>query len=177
MTSICTAARPDRRLIVYFLAILAGVGTGLAIGLPARPQIGPIPPGARVVTVTPVFGASPAFGLHPDISRDKRDHAFTMTNPATVAKIAAVIDGLAPVAPGTYSCPSDNGAAMQLTFRTRPRGPVLAGVTAGYRGCQFVWVTVGARTLPAFDAYTGSELPIQQRVLTIAGVGWPYPPG
>jgi hypothetical protein len=99
MTNICTAARADQRRIVCFLAALAGVATGLAIGLPARPVPGPIPSDARVVTVTPVFG------LQPDISRETLDHAFTLTDPATVAKVAAVIDSLDPVPPGTYSCP------------------------------------------------------------------------
>jgi hypothetical protein len=61
---------------------------------------------------------------------------------------------------------------MQLTFRTSPGGPVLASVTAGYEGCQFVWVTVGAQTQSPLDGYTSSELPIQQRVPTIAGIGW-----
>jgi hypothetical protein len=171
MTNVCTTAQVGPRRIVYFLAALAGVATGLAIGLPACPVPGPIPSAARVVTVTPVFG------LQPDVSREALDHAFTLTDPATVAKIAAVIDSLSPVPPGTYSCPSDNGAAMQLTFRTSPGGPVLASVTAGYQGCQFARVTIGGPTQSALDAYTGSELPIQQRVLAIAGVGWPYPPG
>lgn len=170
MTTICTVARPGRRRVVYFLAALAGVATGLAIGLPARPVPGPIPSDARVVTVTPLFG------FQADIGRERLDHAFTITDPATVARIAAAINGLAPVPSGTYNCLSDNDA-MQLTFRSSTRGPVLASVTAQDAGCQFVWVTVGTQTLPAFDAYTGSELPIQQRVLIIAGVDWPYTPG
>jgi hypothetical protein len=94
MTNVCTTARAGPRRIVYSLAALAGVATGLAIGLPAFPVPGPIPSAARVVTVTPVFG------LQPDISREAADRAFTLTDPATVAKIAAVIDSLSPVPPG-----------------------------------------------------------------------------
>jgi hypothetical protein len=173
MMDIRAAARPCWRCLVYLSTAAAGIAAGLAIGLTAHPVPTRIPPGAQVVTVTPVFGESPV----PGPRREKLDRAVTVTDPATVAKIAAVIDSLTRVAPGTYNCPADNGAAMQLTFRTSPGGPVIASVTAGYEGCQFVWVTVGGRTLPALDGHTSSGLPIQQRVLTIGGVGWPYPLG
>jgi hypothetical protein len=139
----------------------------------------------------PVFGMSPASALpHPAswekpglrreqfyFSREEKfDHAFTITDPATVARIAAVINGFNPVGPGTYNCPaSTSDPTMQLTFRTSPGGPVVASVTAEYQGCQWVWVTIGAHTLPALFQYTISEQPMQQRVLTIARVSWPYP--
>jgi hypothetical protein len=47
-----------------------------------------IPPGATVVTVTPVFGSDP------NISRHHLDHAFTITDPAQVARMAGIINGL-----------------------------------------------------------------------------------
>lgn len=177
MMDVRAAARPCWRRLVYLSTAAAGIAAGLAIGLTAHPVPTRIPPGAQVVTVTPVFGESLVPGPHPGRSREKLDHAVTVTDPTTAAKIATVIDSLTPVAPGTYNCPADNGAAMQLTFRTSPGGPVVASVTAGYEGCQFVWVAVGGRTLPALDGYTSSGLPIQQRVLTIGGVAWPYPLG
>jgi hypothetical protein len=191
MMNIPSAAGPGRRCIVYLLAALAGVAAGLAIGLAARATARWIPADARVVTVTPVFGRSPASALpHPAswekpelrreqfyFSREERfDHAFTITDPATVARIAAVINGFDPVGPGAYSCPaSTSDPTMQLTFRTSLGGPVVASVTAEYQGCQWVWVTIGAHTLPALFQYTISEQPMQQRVLTIARVSWPYP--
>ncbi|MGH3224149.1 MAG: hypothetical protein ACRDPY_36620, partial [Streptosporangiaceae bacterium] len=46
---------------------------------------GPIPAGARVVTVTPVSG----YGSGP--SRGEPGGAFTITDPATVAKIASAV--------------------------------------------------------------------------------------
>ena len=68
---------------------------------------------------------------------EKFDHAFTITDPATVARIAAVIDGFNPVGPGTYNCPaSTSDPTMQLTFRTSLGGPVVASVTAEYQGCR-----------------------------------------
>jgi hypothetical protein len=141
------------------------------VWLPPRPAAGRIPSDARVVTVTPVFG------LQPDKKRKHLDPAFTVTNPATVARIAAVVDGLTILPPGVYPCPADFGATMRLTFRTRPGGPVVARVTAEYGGCGVVSVSIGGRSMPALSEYTGSGQQLQQRVLAIAGVRWPYPPG
>ena len=109
-------------------------------------------------------------------------NAFTITDPATVAKIAAVIDGLRQLPDGTSNCPAQVGSApmltsMQLTFRTAPGGPVVATVDADYVDCQFAQVTVGAQTVWPLDENTSSGQSLQQQVLVIAGVRWPYPPG
>jgi hypothetical protein len=168
------AARPGQRRLVYLCAALAGVTAGLVVGLAAQVP-GRIPADARVVTVTPVFD----FGSAP--SRGEPDGAFTVTDPAAVAQIAAVIDGLRQL-DGTYSCPAEAGSglmltSMQLTFRAGPSGPVVATVGADYTGCQFAWVTAGAQTIWQLDENTSSGQPMQQQVLAIAGVRWPYPPG
>jgi hypothetical protein len=141
------------------------------VWLPARPAAERIPPDARVVTVTPVFG------LDPNKKLDPLDRAFTVTNPAKVARIAAVIDGLPLFPPGMFSCPADSGAEMRLTFRTSPDGPAVARLTAEYGGCGVVLVSIGGRSMPALRDYTDSGSQLQQRVLAIAGVRWPYPPG
>ena len=122
------------------------------------------------------------FGFDSGPSRGEPGDAVTITDPATVAKIAAVIDGLRQLPDGTYSCPASAGSAMmltsvQLTFRTAAGGPVAATVGADYVGCQFAWVTVGAQTVWPLDENTSSGQPVQQQVLAIAGVRWPYPPG
>jgi hypothetical protein len=173
--AIRAAARPGQRRLVYACAALAGVMAGLVIGLAARSP-GRIPADARVVTVTPVFD----FGSGP--GRGTPDAAFTITDPATVAAIAAVIDGLGQLPDGTYSCPSEADTAMmltsmQLTFRTAPGGPVVATFGADYVGCQLAWVTAGTRTVWPLDENTSSGQPVQQQILAIAGVRWPYPPG
>jgi len=49
-------------------------------------------------------------------------------------------------------------------------------VTAGYSGCHIVTVS-SATSLPPLDENTSSGQPMQQQVLAIAGVGWPYTPG
>lgn len=129
-----------------------------------------------MVTVTPVFdyGSGPSRG-------EPGYYAFTVTDPATVARIAAVIDGLRQLQDGPYSCPTEASSAtllttMQLTFRTAPGGPVVATVGADYVDCQFAWVTVGAHTVWPLDEHTSSAQPMQQQVLAIAGVRWPTRP-
>jgi hypothetical protein len=172
--AIRAAASPGRRRLVYLSAALAGVAAGLVIGLSAQVP-GRIPADAMAVTVTPVFD----FGSAP--SRGGPGRAFTVTDPATVAQIAAVIDGLRQL-DGTYSCPAeiDSGlmlTGMLLTFRAGPGGPVVATAGADYTGCQFAWVTAGARTVWQLDENTSSGRTMQQQVLAIAGVRWPYPLG
>jgi hypothetical protein len=173
--AIRAAAGPGRRRLVYLCAILAGIAAGLVIG-PAARVPGRIPADALVVTVTPVFD----FGSGPN--RSEPDGAFTIADPVTVAKIAAVIDGLRQLPDGTYNCPAEAGSApvltsMQLTFRTAPGGPVVATVDADYVECQFAQVTVGAQTVWPLDENTSSGQLLQQQILAIAGVRWPYPPG
>jgi hypothetical protein len=174
--AIRAAERPGRRLLVYLCAALAGVAAGLAIGLAARAP-GRIPADARAVTVTPLFG------FDAGTSRDRPGYyAFTVADPAKVARIVAVINGLRQLPAGAYSCPAESGSAMmltsmQLTFRTAPGAPVVATVGADYGGCQFAWVTVGAQTVWPLDDYTSSGRQLQQQVLAIAGTRWPSPPG
>ena len=142
MTLFAAGARLSRRRFVYpLIAIAAALAAAIAVtlSLAAGAAAATIPAGARVVTVTPVFGQDP------DVSRHHLDHAFTITDPARVARIAAIIDGLARFPIGELSCARDNGAEMQLTFRTSPGGRVLATVLATYTGCPLVWNT-DART-------------------------------
>ncbi len=139
--------------------------------LPPRAAAERIPPGVRAVAVSPVFG------LNPDAGRDRLDHAFTVTDPATVARIVALADALTVDPPGVRSCPADFGGAMRLAFLTRPGGPVLARFTATYGGCGAVSVSIGGKNWPALSAWTTSYQLFQDRVLAIAGVRWPHQPG
>jgi hypothetical protein len=139
--------------------------------LPPRPAAERIPPGVRAVAVTPVFG------LNPDARRDRLDHAFTVTGPATVARIVALADALAVYPPGVRSCPADFGGAMRLAFLARAGGPVLARFTAAYGGCGAVSVSIGGQNRPALSDWTAAGQLFQDRVLAIAGVRWPHQPG
>ena len=141
------------------------------VWLPARPAAERIPADARVVTITPVFGLQPVKRL------ERLDPTVTVTNPAKVAAIAAVIDELPLFPPGAFSCPADFGASMKLTFRTSRDGPVVARLTAEYGGCGTVSVITDGRSMPALGDYTAAGQQLQQRVLAIAGARWPYRPG
>jgi hypothetical protein len=172
MTSLLTGARISRRRILFLLTaivVAAGVAIGLAVWASGSAAAGTIPSGARVVTVTPVFGRDP------NTSRHHLDHAFTITDPAKVARIAAVINGLAPFPVGVLSCAEDNGAAMQLTFRTSLGAPAVATVLATYTGCSGI-SRPDAPNMPVLEDQTSSGQQVQQLILAIAGVRWPYTP-
>ncbi len=141
------------------------------VWLPARPAAERVPPDATTVTVTPVFG------LNPNPRARRLDRAFTVTDPAKVARIAAVVNGLTRFPDGAYSCPADFGGLMRLTFSARRNGPVLARLTVQYGGCGSVSVRIGGRDMPALSEYPPSGPLLQQQVLAIAGVSWPVQPG
>jgi hypothetical protein len=172
MTNFVTGARLSRRRVLLLLAAIV-VAVGVAIGLAVWPSgpaaAGTIASGARVVTVTPVFGRDP------NVSRHHLDHAFTITDPAKVARIAAIINGLAPFPPGMLSCAVDNGAAMRLTFRTSLGGRAVATVLATYTGCPGI-SSPDAPNMPFLEDNTSSGQQVQQLVLGLAGVRWPYTP-
>ena len=164
----------QRELVV--LAVRSGSQTAIRVDaqvvwLPARPGAERVPPTARVLTVIPVFG------LNPDPRAERLDRAFTVTDPAQVARIAAVVNSLARFPAGAFSCPADSGGQMRLTFSARPGGPVLALLTPQYGGCGIVSVSIGGRDMPALSEYPQSGPPLQQQVLAIAGVSWPVEPG
>ena len=135
------------------------------VWLPAKPAAERIPPDATVVTLAPEVGV-------PVPARQRlADRPMTITDPARVARIAAVVDGLPVFPPGTFSCPADIGWGIRLTFRAGLHGRALALVTGDQGGCETVSVVInGEPLLPLADG--GS---LEARVLQIAGVRWPYP--
>jgi hypothetical protein len=139
--------------------------------LPTRPAADRIPSGVRAVTVTPLFGSDQ------DPRGDRLDHAFTVTDPATVARIVALANGLTVYPPGVRECPASFGGAMRLAFLARPGGRVMARFDAQYGGCGVVSVSVGGKPQPPLSTYTTSGPLVQDRVLAIAGVRWPHQPG
>jgi hypothetical protein len=89
----------QRELVV--LAVRSGSQTAIRVDaqvvwLPARPVAERVPPAARVLALTPVFGFSK------DPRAERLDRAFTVTDPATVARIAAVVNGLTRFPGGTF---------------------------------------------------------------------------
>ena len=130
------------------------------IWLPAKPAAERVPATAKVVTIVHVPGSEP---------QPAGDAPVTITDPGTVARIAAVIDGLPVSPPGIRFCPLDDGSGMRLTFRAARSGPALAVVTAQSGGCGTVAVTIGGKPMPALAGAAS----MQQQVAKIAGLHWP----
>ena len=64
---------------------------------------------------------------------------------------------------------------MQLTFRTSLGGLAVATVLATYTGCSGI-SRPDAPNMPFREDQTSSGQQVQQLVLAIAGVRWPYTP-
>jgi hypothetical protein len=131
-----------------------------ATWLPARPAAERVPAAAQVVTITHLPGSEP---------QPAGDAPVTITNPATVARIAAIVDALPVFPPGIASCPLSDGSAMRLTFRATPSGPALAVAIAQTDGCGSVAVTIGGKSMPTL----AQSASLQQQVATVAGLHWP----
>jgi len=141
------------------------------VWLPARSAAERVPADVTTITVTPVFG----FNRNP---RAKRlDHAFTVTDPAKVARIVALVNGLTRFPDGSFSCPAEFGGQMRLAFFTHPGRLAAARLIAEYGGCGVVSVRIGGQAMPALSEYPQSGPRLPQRVLAIAGVSWPVEPG
>jgi hypothetical protein len=121
--------------------------------LPAKPAAERIPDSATAVVIALRRGMN---------SRGAPIAPVTVTKPAAVQRIAAIIDGLPVFPPGTYSCPADFGGGMLLTFRAGPRGPEVATADVQVSGCGGVSLTVtGAPDgMPALagDAQTADQI-------------------
>jgi hypothetical protein len=128
--------------------------------LPAKPAEERIPAAAKVVTIIHVPGSGP---------QPAGDAPVTITDPAAVARIASIVDGLPVFPPGIMNCPLDDGSGMRLSFRAALSGPALAVVTAQSGGCGAVAVTIGGRPMPTLDGAPS----LQQQVAAVAGLRWP----
>lgn len=155
----------------WLLVAAVGDGTGRTairvdaqvVWLPAKPSAERIPPSATAATVAPL----PEF--IPDSARPRPPGPpVTITDPARVARIAALVDGLPVFPPGTFSCPAEVSGGIRLTFRASQTGPVLAVITADSSGCQVVSVVIDGHPQPAL----AGSASLQRDVQAIAGVHW-----
>jgi hypothetical protein len=130
--------------------------------IPPRPTVERVPSSARVVTITavPLNGGEPG---HP-VSYAP----VTVTDPATVARVAAAVNGLYRY-DGPVCAPLVGANGISLNFRASPGGPVLAGLVATDTGCSQVQFAIhGQARLPNL-ANNGSFV---SRVLSIVGLSW-----
>ena len=95
----------------------------------------------------------------------------TITDPATVRELGALIDGL-PLStiPSDASCPSPAGPFLGLTFRARPGGPP-AVIVQTDQPCGAVIVTVGGRAQPTLQ----DEPALDGQILKLAALSWTLP--
>jgi hypothetical protein len=129
---------------------------------PPRPASERVPPAARVVTITPLPSLGP---------RARRPAApVTITGPAVVRRLAALVDSLQLSTIGDAPCPAALGGGIRLTFLARAGGPPLA-VAQGPAACGTVQFSAGGKPQPALQL-TDSFIP---QVLKLAGLHWKVP--
>ncbi|MGH3149242.1 MAG: hypothetical protein ACRDOB_00720 [Streptosporangiaceae bacterium] len=130
--------------------------------IPPRPAAEGVPSAAQAVTIA--------------VKSDMNLHVtppapVTVTDPARVRRIVALVDGL-PLSPrGGFSCPADGGATLVLTFRAQPGGPALAVAEPGLEGCEMVSFTIGGQPQPTLGSLDGGRL-FAASVARIAGLPW-----
>jgi hypothetical protein len=95
----------------------------------------------------------------------------TVSGPAKVGQLKAIVDGLPVFPPGRCSCPYDDGAALTLTFGTWQAGPALAVATVRLEGCGGVAFTVNGRPQPGLGAAGGGQR-VAAQALKAAGLNW-----
>jgi hypothetical protein len=127
-----------------------------------RPAAEVVPPAAHVVTIA----------VKPDMNLHITPPApVTVTDPAKVRRIMALVDGLPLSPPGVFSCPEDGGATLVLTFRAQPAGPALAVAEPDLEGCEWVAFTIGGKPQPSLGSPDGG-MPFAASVIRIAGLPW-----
>jgi hypothetical protein len=129
--------------------------------IPARPASEKVPSAAQAVTISQDLGLNQGNAKPPK--------PVTISDPAKVRRLVALIDGLSLSPPGAYSCPAGFGDNLTLTFRAGPGMPALAVATVELSGCPGVDFTIGGKPQPALGAASGP------RILKIAGLPWKIP--
>jgi hypothetical protein len=126
---------------------------------PARPAAEAVPAAAKVVTITAA----------PDMNSPRDTPApVTVTDPAKVSRIVALLDRLPLDSRGMHGCPLETGKAITLAFLPRAGGPVLATAAVPLPSCGTVSFAIGGRKQPGLSDSSS----FAQHVLAIAGVRW-----
>jgi hypothetical protein len=157
----------DSRQLTIEVAAAGGGQTGIRVDaqvtwLPERTPGQTIPSGVTAATIT----------LDPDTNvRVAPPKPVAVTDPAKVAALIALINGLPPFPAGTYNCPFDGGAQLVLTFRAGPGDPAAAVAAVTLEGCQGVGLTVGGKQRPDLGAVDGGRQ-VAAQALKLAGLNW-----
>lgn len=132
--------------------------------LPARPASEKVPAAAKAVTIS----------VDPGLNQGGRkpQKPVTITDPAKVRALTALINGLALFPPGAFDCPADFGGNLVLTFRAGPRTPALAVATVHFAGCDGVDLTIDGKSQPSL---AGPGTDTGPQILKTAGLPWKTP--
>ena len=160
-----TAVLDSRQLIVEVVADSGKTAIRVdsqVTWLPARPAGEKVPPAVRAVTVSEYLGWN---------VDSQPPRPVTITDPAKVRALVALIDGL-PMPPQfgaiAESCPASNGSDLTLAFSARSGAPALAVATVELSGCAGVDFTIGGKQQPALGATSA----LGTQILKIAGLPW-----
>jgi hypothetical protein len=151
---------------------VAGAGNGqTAIRLdadvawqPSRPPGDLVPNAARVVTISELVSEN--------LQAKRSPAPVTITDPTVVGRLAALVDSL-PVSPlvnEAVICPAPVGTSLQLAFRARTGGPVVALVQTD-QACGMVDFTVTGHQLLGLANNTD----VDRQILAIASLSWMLP--
>jgi len=99
--------------------------------------------------------------------KKKPPASVTVTDPAKVAKLVALVNALPLFPPGVFSCPADDGRGVRLTFLAKTGGPTVATAFAKSNGCGGVQLAVGDR-----QTMLGWGSTVAQQALAISGMHW-----
>jgi hypothetical protein len=157
----------SRQLLVE--VVRDGDGTAIRVDaqvtwLPVRPASERIPARSATVTIALNLGL-----LH---VKKRPPQPVTITDPAKVSQLAALINGLPLTAPGIKHCGNDIADNLTLTFRASPQGPPLAVAVANLSGCEGVGLTIGGKPQPGLDGVLPDGAAIALQILTTADLNW-----
>jgi hypothetical protein len=163
-----TGVLNSRELVVE--AVEVGGKTDLRVDaqvtwIPTRPASEVVPSAARAVT----FSELPNLNVH-----TAPPAPVTITDPAKVRALVALIDGLSLFPPGAYNCPAAFGDALVLTFRATAGGPALAVATAELSGCEGIDFSIGVKQQPQLGGPDDGS-PVAAHAIKIAGLSWKLP--
>ena len=147
----------------------SGVGqTGIRLDAwvawqPPRSAGSLIPPAARAVTIAELSN-----GESVGRPASRPPAPVTITDPAVVRGLAALIDGLPlSTVPPDAPCPLALGPFLSLTFRARPGGPALA-IAETDQPCGSVALTVRGARQPALQ----NEPSLDGQIVKLAALPW-----
>ena len=157
----------DSRQLTIEVADAGGGQTGIRVDaqvtwLPERTPGETIPSGSTAVTVT----------LDPDVNvHVKPPKPVTITDPAKVRKLVALINGLPLFPSGSYSCPANGGGQLVLTFRTDRGDTAVAVATVALEGCEGVALVIDGVDQPGLGTLGGGRQ-VAAQALKLAGLDW-----